>query len=113
MLIFLLLYAEALNELNRTDEAMNFVNMIRLRPGVDMPSLSGLDQDGLRQAIRDERKWELGLEGHRFFDLVRWGIAGETIRAMGRTFEDGKHELMPIPIVELGLNPNLVQNPGY
>ncbi|MDX2249665.1 MAG: RagB/SusD family nutrient uptake outer membrane protein [Bacteroidia bacterium] len=110
---FLLLYAEALNESGQTDEALAMVNTIRQRPSVGMPELTGLSQAEARQAIRDERKWELGLEGHRFFDLVRWGIAGETIRALGRRFDDGVHEVMPLPVSELDLNPALVQNSGY
>jgi hypothetical protein len=110
---FLLLYAEALNELDMTDEALTYINMVRQRPSVDMPALTGLSKEGTRQAIYDERKWELGIEGHRFFDLVRWGIAGEVIRAQGRKFIDGVHELMPIPQREIDLNPKLTQNAGY
>ena len=108
---FLLLYAEALNETGQTNQALQYVNQIRNRVG--MPMLSGLDQGQTREAIQNERKWELGLEGHRFFDLVRWGIAGEVIRANNRPFIDGVHELMPIPLNELDLNPAMTQNPGY
>jgi hypothetical protein len=110
---FLLLYAEALNESGNTTEALTYINMVRQRPNVNMPPLSGLSKEDLRKAIYDERKWELGMEGHRFFDLVRWGIAGEVIRGQGRKFTDGVHELMPLPIREMDLNPNLTQNPGY
>jgi hypothetical protein len=70
------------------------------------------------------------MEGHRFFDLVRWGIAGETLNAYiakeksKRTymataeFIEGKHEYYPIPLQEI-LNsqvngePTLTQNPNY
>lgn len=109
----LLLYAEALNESGSTQEALTYLNLVRQRPSVNMPAVTSTDQQVVREAIRDERKWELGLEGHRFFDLVRWGIAGETIRAQGRTFIDGVHEIMPLPINELDINENLTQNPGY
>lgn len=109
----LLLYAEALNESGQTTEALVHLNRVRQRPSVDMPPIVSTDQEQVRQAIREERKYELGLEGHRFFDLVRWGVAGEVIRSMGRPFTDGIHEVMPIPNVELTLNPRLQQNTGY
>ena len=110
---FLLLYAEALNENSQTATAVDLVNQVRQRPSVGMPPLSNLTQTTARTAIQNERNWELGLEGHRFFDLVRWGIAGTTIRAQGRRFTDGVHEVMPVPLRELQLNKNLVQNKGY
>ncbi|MEO5582524.1 MAG: RagB/SusD family nutrient uptake outer membrane protein, partial [Saprospiraceae bacterium] len=52
---------------------------------------------------------ELGFEMHRYFDLVRWGIAAFKIPE----FKTGKHEVFPIPQTEIDLNPQLVQNPGY
>ena len=63
------------------------------------------------------------MEGHRWFDLCRWGIVGETMnanmaaeseeaRAQMGTFIAGKHELMPIPSEEVRLG-GLTQNPGY
>jgi hypothetical protein len=77
-------------------------------------------------AVRYERRLELALEGHRFFDLVRWGIAGTYINEYltaekprlpanltGVSFTTGKNEYFPIPQVEIDLNPNLIQNPGY
>jgi len=63
----------------------------------------------MRSAIRRERQAELGFEMHRFFDLVRWGIAGDVLPG----FVKGKHEVFPLPQTELDLNPALVQNPGY
>ncbi len=110
---FLLLYAEALNESGNTAGAIALINQVRQRPSVNMPVLNNLTQATTRTAIQNERLWELGLEGHRFFDLVRWGIAGTTIRAQGRLFKDGIHELMPLPTKELLLNKQLVQNSGY
>ncbi|MCH5224931.1 MAG: RagB/SusD family nutrient uptake outer membrane protein [Muribaculaceae bacterium] len=83
--------------------------------------------ESLRDAIRHERRVELAMEGHRWFDLVRWGIAkqvmdkdngsyGSTEREEARAemaaFIEGKHELFPIPNEELALNP-MEQNPGY
>ena len=85
--------------------------------------------DAAREKIRFERKLELSSEGHRFFDLLRWGIAKETIDAYlqyevpkyplgalyGSNFEAGKDEYLPIPQAEIDLvGPDvLVQNPNY
>ena len=71
--------------------------------------------DALLDAIYHERRVELALEGHRFFDLVRTGRAGEVMRAHGKTnFQDGTHELFPIPTREIQLSNGLIeQNPGY
>ena len=83
--------------------------------------------DDLRAAIRHERRVELAMEGHRWFDLVRWGIAYEVLdkdqgsygknesaeaRAEMANFIKGKNELFPIPAEEINLNP-MEQNAGY
>lgn len=76
-----------------------------------------------RENLRHERRVELAMEGHRWFDLVRWGIAKETMdayklkesaeaRAEMAEFVAGKHELLPIPQEEVRQS-NLTQNPGY
>ncbi len=85
------------------------------------------NSDDLRKAIRHERRVELALEGHRWFDLVRWGIAAEVmdkdrgsygknesdiVRAEMANFIKGRNELFPLPAEELDLNP-MEQNPGY
>jgi hypothetical protein len=60
--------------------------------------------------IYDERRYELSGEGHRFFDLVRTGQAAANISG----FISGKHELFPLPQVEIDLaGGNWSQNPGY
>lgn len=61
-------------------------------------------------AIKNERRMELAGEGHRFFDLVRWGDA--TSKLANRGFVAGKDEVFPIPIRELQ-GTKLKQNPGY
>jgi hypothetical protein len=60
--------------------------------------------------IKAERRLELATEGHRWYDLVRWGDAASALAFKG--FTAGKNELLPIPLTELA-NTKLVQNPGY
>jgi len=60
--------------------------------------------------IKAERRLELATEGHRWFDLVRWGDAPAALAFKG--FKAGTNELLPIPLVDLAAT-KLVQNPGY
>lgn len=71
-------YAEAENEINGpTSEAYEAINTIRRR--VDMPDLpSGLSKDEMRERIHRERRVELVLEEHRFWDVRRWKTLAET-----------------------------------
>lgn len=69
----LLNYAEAVFETGNEPEALKYLNMIRDR--VDMPEVKGVSGDNLRQKIRHERRIELCLEAHRYFDARRWLIA--------------------------------------
>jgi hypothetical protein len=112
----LLWEAEALAELNRVSEALVPLEEVRARaraqatdPGTTLPMITTSNQQELIDLIRHERFVELGFEMHRFFDLVRWGIAADVLEG----FVTGKHEVFPIPQIELDLNPNLSQNPGY
>lgn len=116
-----LLYAEACLETGDDPTATTYINKVRQRVGLaDYPYAGAGD---LRTALRHERRVELGMEGHRWFDLCRWGIAqqvmeaykqGESAEARGHigTFTAGKHELMPIPQKEVELGA-LQQNPNY
>ncbi|MNF95009.1 SusD family protein [compost metagenome] len=61
-------------------------------------------------AIKNERRMELAGEGHRFFDLVRWGDAATALADRG--FNAGTDEIFPIPFVEL-TGTKLKQNPNY
>jgi len=113
-----LMYAEAANELNGpTDDAYEKINVIRKRAG--LPGLSGLSQEQFRQAIMDERKWELSFEFQRRWDLNRWGKLVEAVKSNAASNPEGAknvrsyHQLCPIPPKEIALNPALTQNPGY
>lgn len=80
----LLMYAEALNELNNgaTAEAVNALKQVRLRAfGGDESKVGTIptDHDGFLKAIQQERAWELGFEGWRRTDLCRWNILGTTL----------------------------------
>jgi hypothetical protein len=116
----LLMYAEARNEAGGpTAEAYEAVNQVRKR--VDMPPISaGMSQEAMRNAIREERVLELALEGDRFLDLLRWGIAADVFEQhpeyrsnSGNTFQRGQDEYLPIPQNDIDTNPKLKQNPGY
>ncbi len=67
----------------------------------------------LLEAIWHERRIELALEQHRMFDIRRQDRAGDLLRAQGKPFVDGTHDLFPIPQRELDLNREMMQNPGY
>ena len=112
----LLWEAEALAELGRPTEAVVPLEIVRARaraqavnPVTALPKISSSDKQTMIDAVRHERIVELGFEMHRYFDLVRWGIADKKIPG----FIVGKHEVFPIPQTEIDLNPSLVQNPGY
>lgn len=105
----LLMAAEAYNRGGIDDAiAREFLNQVRRRAfnsdNVDI-TFSG---SALTEAIWEERKFELGLEGHRFFDLVRTGKAESKIDG----FVVGKHEVFPIPQQEIDIS-GLTQNAGY
>lgn len=93
---------------------------------IELYPTSGWNQSYARQALRRERRLELAMEGHRMFDLNRWGITAQTINDYlsdeftvtpyleGVTFKEGTHEYLPIPQAELDKNPGLYeQNNGY
>jgi effector-binding domain-containing protein len=113
----LLMHAEAQNEMGDQGTAAQFVNMVRQRPNVNLPPLSAtLSQSEMREAIKHERRVELGMEGVYYFDLLRWG---DYLNAMDEEYPGvgwnsaSKYLLWPIPQTELDKNPNLVQNPDY
>ena len=105
----LLMAAEALNRGKISDErALIYLNRVR----DEHASLTPIEasEDFLTEAIYQERRVELMGEGHRFFDLVRTGKAASSIPG----FQTNKHELFPIPSIEIELAGNRwEQNPGY
>lgn len=112
----LLMYAEALNELDKTDDAYTYINKVRERAGLN--DLSGLSKEQFRTAMEKERRVEFLCEGQRWFDLVRTGraitVIDDYFKNNGLSFSVTQNELlMPIPQRETDINPNLKQNPGY
>lgn len=105
-------------KLDGSGDAANY--LIGLYPG------TGWDLNYARQALRFERRLELAMEGHRFFDLNRWGITAEVmndyyvsessrVSYLGEaSFIEGTNEYLPIPQDEIDLAPDLyTQNNGY
>ena len=141
----LLMAAEAEIEAGTLDQAMMYVNMVRARAAIPehwVKNADGTDAANYviseytsfpdaataTAAVRLERKLELSGEGHRFFDLVRWGIAAEELNAYlsyesqylttkfgGASFTGGKNELYPIPQTQIDIQGSdvLSQNTGY
>lgn len=140
----LLMFAEADNEVNNgpTSDAYKAINKVRSRayglllptppnPTVDANLPSGLDILDFRTAIQKERSLELGFEGLRRFDLIRWGIYLSTMRDLsneikvsapaaykfaGRTADNTSERnlLLPIPSTEMSLNKLITeQNMGW
>lgn len=114
----LLIAAEALNEIGRSSEALPYLNLVRTRARgtrtTILRDVTTTDQTELRNAILRERRAELALEQHRWFDLVRTGRAAAAMQALDKAFVEGKHELFPIPQGEIDLSEGaLVQNPRY
>ncbi|HYV92031.1 MAG TPA: RagB/SusD family nutrient uptake outer membrane protein [Chitinophagales bacterium] len=106
----LLIAAEALNEDGQGNAGLPFLNMVRERAGLN--DITETDQTLLRQIIRNERRYELAMEGDRFFDLVRTGQAAQVLGPLG--FVVGKNELFPLPQSEIDLSGGrLTQNPGW
>jgi hypothetical protein len=103
----LLMAAEAHNKSGNDGKALQYLNEVRGRVGMPARSSSGSQ---LYLDILLERRHELSCEGLRFFDLVRTGQAAQFIPG----FVPNKHELFPIPQVEIDLaGGNWKQNPGY
>lgn len=137
----LLMAAEAEIEVGDLNVALGYINQVRARAAAS-PVMTDdgsaeaanynvaqyaafADQTEARAAVRMERKLELSGEGHRFYDLVRWGVAESELNAFiayESTFLSGAYSgavfqarnvVLPIPQSEIDLNPNITQNTGY
>ena len=136
----LLMYAEAENEINgATTSAYDAINTVRRRAygvtlGLSTNAIAdltpNLDNIAFGQAVRSERSWELGYEGLRRFDLIRWGAFVTTMKNIanviattapsaytygaksGQNVSD-RDTLFAIPSKELSLNHDAVQNKGW
>jgi len=103
---------------SHADDAANYV----VEPYASFP-----DQDYARKAVRFELRLETAMEGTRFFDLVRWGVAADVLNAylakeqnlraylQGVSFQAGKNEVYPIPQIQIDVlgSDLLKQNPNY
>ena len=122
----ILMLAEAYNESGDTPKAIVEINKIRTRVG--MPELNSGEtwlavngKEEMAERIRRERAFELAGEGHRYWDLRRWGLLEQSVVNATDIFGDlmytrsyqPRHELWPIPFVEMERNLNLIQNPGW
>lgn len=107
----LLMAAEALNRGGINDsQALIYLNRVRERAFGNTDNNLSVGGVGLTNAIYQERRVELVGEGHHFFDLVRTGRAASEIDG----FQSGKHEVFPIPLIEIELaGGQWEQNPGY
>jgi hypothetical protein len=107
--------AEALAQLSSTvsTDAIDMLNIVRNRSLPSIPaypaytSTSFASKQALIDAILFERRLELAFEGHRYYDLLRYK------RNPGRINYGQDRVVLPIPLVDIQQNPNLVQNPGY
>ena len=107
----LLMAAEANNKATTTNDvkARTYLNLVRRRAFGDQLHDITAGSSALYDAILNERRLELAMEGERFFDLVRTGRASTVLGPLG--FVTGKHELFPIPQTEV--DGGLSQNDRY
>ena len=122
-----LLYAELTNEISGPSaDNLKYLNMVCERAGVSTYTLT--DLPGLydfRKAVRNERRLELAFENQRWFDLLRWGIATQTVNnylnsellytEYSYTVNDIEdwQTFLPIPVSVIDINPEIAQNTGY
>lgn len=114
----LLIAAEAANELGNSSEALNYLNQVRERARQGnteiLADVTTTNQPELRAAIWHERRVELAMEQHRYFDLVRQGQAQTVFNNLGLNWTPNKHEVFPIPQSEIDISAGiLTQNQGY
>ncbi len=117
----ILMLAEAANETNDGPTAEANLEKIRLRASglasdpnhtrTKAPFIAYVNQTQMRQAIKNERRWEFAMEGYRFYDLVRWGDAIAELGALGYT---NRCRYYPIPQKAIDLTGGVLkQNPEW
>jgi hypothetical protein len=111
----ILMKAEAANELGDGPTAAAMLEQIRARArggnNTVLPPIPFVSQAQMRQAIKNERRWEFAMEGYRFYDLVRWGDAVTELGSLGYTH---RARFYPIPQKAIDLSGGvLVQNPEW
>ncbi len=126
----LLSLAEAYNEVGNTAESVKNVNLVRSRVGAQLLNSNSytniVNQNDLRERIRNEKYWELPFEEHMYFEELRWGTwkdkkfkAGNGLTEIWGTSTYtyswiGEHNwIWPIPSSEIEMNRDLDQNPGW
>lgn len=107
----LLMAAEALNENNKSSEALPYLNAVRARArdgnaGI-LPDVTTTDKATLKDLILRERRSEFAMEGQRFYDLVRTGKAAQVLGPLG--FQANKHEHLPIPQSEIDISQGAIE----
>jgi len=112
----LLIAAEAFNREGNSTKALNYLNEVRARAREGntniLADITETNPDALEDLILEERRHELAMEGHRFWDVVRTGNAPAIFGPLG--FQSGKHELLPIPQSERDITNGLLdQNPNW
>jgi starch-binding outer membrane protein, SusD/RagB family len=114
----ILMLAEAANELGDGVTAEKNLELIRNRASGNLgptrtvlPFIKFVSQAQMRQAIKDERKYEFAMEGSRFYDLVRWGDALQVLGPLGYT---NRARFYPIPQKAIDLSGGVLkQNPEW
>lgn len=111
----ILMKAEAANETGDGTTAAAMLELIRARArngnNAVLPPVAFVSQSQMRQAIKDERRWEFAMEGVRFYDLVRWGDAEAALGILGYT---PRCALYPIPQKAIDFSGGvLTQNPQW
>ena len=114
----ILMAAECANEMGGAANqtlAENYVEMVRARArggasGI-LPPIAFVSQAQMRAAIKQERRVEFGMEGERFFDLVRWGDADVVLSSLGYQHRN-RYYPIPQPVIDRS-GGKLIQNPEY
>ena len=114
----ILMAAEAANELGgaaNVAKAVQYLEMIRARAregnNTVLPKVDFVSKEQMRTAIQNERRFEFAMEGERFFDLVRWGLAPSVLGPSGY---QARHRYLPLPQPVIDQSGGVLkQNPDY